>query len=337
MTRFYLSTDDELDAGDILLGSRAVPALTFGAASLGQHRRDLATGICRHRLLHHRQGRRDQLRGRSARGQQHPDPPDQHRRRFHRHRRSPRRPSPAPDSQITVAAATKNQGAAAGPSSTHFYLSSDDDLERRGIASSGAPPCRPWPRTSPRRCRSTVTLPGQAPEPATYFIIAKANGDGAATEVDPTNNTKARAIILGPDLVVPALTVQATGGAGLPFDHHRHHPERRGRRRAARRSRTTTCRPTPPSTARTCSSEVDRRAGAGAGSVGRGLRHRDDPRRHAGRHLRRHCRGRRDEQRSRRSTRGTITAVQADQDRSRPRDLDPGGTRSPPRRGARSP
>jgi subtilase family serine protease len=63
----------------------------------------------------------------------------------------------------------------------------------------------------------TVTLPASIATAGPYFIIAKANGNGAVTEVDATNNTKSRSIIIGPDFVVSALTVQATGGAGLPL------------------------------------------------------------------------------------------------------------------------
>jgi subtilase family serine protease len=67
-----------------------------------------------------------------------------------------------------------------------------------GVASSGS---------------ATVTIPASTP-PGTYYLIAKADGDGTQPETSETNNTYARSIVIGTDLVVSTLTVPAKGGAG---------------------------------------------------------------------------------------------------------------------------
>ena len=50
--------------------------------------------------------------------------------------------------------------------------------------------------------------------PGTYYIIAKADAPGAIGEIDETNNTAYKTIIIGPDLSVSSMTVPVSGGAG---------------------------------------------------------------------------------------------------------------------------
>jgi subtilase family serine protease len=59
-----------------------------------------------------------------------------------------------------------------------------------------------------------VTLPSTT-SPASYFLIAKADGAGTVPETTETNNTFARAIQIGGDLTVSVFTAPAKGGAGL--------------------------------------------------------------------------------------------------------------------------
>ena len=58
-----------------------------------------------------------------------------------------------------------------------------------------------------------VTIPGGTPA-GQYYLIAAADADGAVTEALETNNTFARAIPVGSDLYVPALSLPFAGGAG---------------------------------------------------------------------------------------------------------------------------
>jgi hypothetical protein len=113
-------------------------------------------------------------------------------------------------SPITVGATIKNLGAASGPSLAFFYLSADDTLSSGDIfLGSAAIPA--IPQGNDRAGTTTVTIPGSI-APGTYNLIAKANGDETASEVNLTNNTRARPIVVGPDLVMLDVTVPATGG-----------------------------------------------------------------------------------------------------------------------------
>jgi subtilase family serine protease len=60
---------------------------------------------------------------------------------------------------------------------------------------------------------TTTTLPASVTT-GTYYIIAKADADDAVTETQEANNTSARVMTIGVDLIVSALTVPAGGGAG---------------------------------------------------------------------------------------------------------------------------
>jgi subtilase family serine protease len=114
---------------------------------------------------------------------------------------------------IALTETTRNQGGgAAEPSTTQFYLSAnslydhtDIPLGRRsvdglaaGASSSGS---------------TTVTLP-QDVAPGNWCIIARADAEELLTETVESNNFLARAIRIGPDLVVSAMTGPATAGAG---------------------------------------------------------------------------------------------------------------------------
>jgi subtilase family serine protease len=60
---------------------------------------------------------------------------------------------------------------------------------------------------------TTVTIP---PETASgmWYVIGKADADGAVAETSENNNTYYASFQIGPDIVVSALTVPATAGAG---------------------------------------------------------------------------------------------------------------------------
>jgi subtilase family serine protease len=60
---------------------------------------------------------------------------------------------------------------------------------------------------------TTVTIPPNTPA-GQYYLLAMADADGAAAEALETNNIFVRAIPLGSDLYMPALTLPATGAAG---------------------------------------------------------------------------------------------------------------------------
>jgi subtilase family serine protease len=61
-----------------------------------------------------------------------------------------------------------------------------------------------------------VVIPPNTPV-GSYYVIAKADGNDALVETSETNNTYARSIKLGGDLVVSALTVVAVPGSDVAF------------------------------------------------------------------------------------------------------------------------
>ncbi len=127
----------------------------------------------------------------------------------------------APASPVRGAAATitdtvKNQGIeTADPSTTKLYLSVNktlDDADRllgsRSVSSLS-------PGVS-QTGNTVVTIPADL-TPGTYNLIVRADAEEAVAESNEGNNTKIKAIKIGPDLTVKTLSAPATVQAGVPF------------------------------------------------------------------------------------------------------------------------
>ena len=132
---------------------------------------------------------------------------------------------------VTVTDTVKNQGAGqAAASRTRFYFSANSVLDAADVL---LPDSRALPglATGATNTGTTnVTIPSSAAQ-GTYFIIGKADGDGAIAETNETNNTSARSIQIGADLLVSALTVPEMAGP-IRRCRERHHEES-GRRRCS--------------------------------------------------------------------------------------------------------
>jgi subtilase family serine protease len=117
---------------------------------------------------------------------------------------------------ITITDTTKNQGGAMTPPSvTRFYLSSNVNLDSSDTLLS---PGRAVPALDPGTASTgstTVTLPAIAGG-GVYYIIAKADGDNAIPESSETNNTAFASIQVGSDLVVASFSVPVNAGLA-PF------------------------------------------------------------------------------------------------------------------------
>ena len=57
---------------------------------------------------------------------------------------------------------------------------------------------------------ATLSLSIPAATPGTHYLIAKADADDVLEESNETNNTLARSIQVGPDLIIQTLTVPGT-------------------------------------------------------------------------------------------------------------------------------
>src|SRR5206468_7688879 len=117
----------------------------------------------------------------------------------------------APGATIVVGDTTANQrGGVIGASTTRFYLSTNAVLDASDTLLGG----RSVPDLAGNASNSgstSVTLPTTI-TPGAYYVIGKADADNAVLETDESNNTTARSIQIGGDLLISALDVQVQGG-----------------------------------------------------------------------------------------------------------------------------
>jgi subtilisin family serine protease len=213
-TRFYLSTDNDLDATDLVLSaSRSVPGLAAGATSSGSTSvvipATVTTGSyyliakadADNSVLESLESNNDDLILLQIGGDLTVS--------------SLSGPSTAgAGSAIVVSDTTKNEGA--GPvsaSTTRFYLSTTIQLGASAtlLAESRAVPDLAAGATSVGS--TTIVVPSTIAT-GSYYLIAKADGPDVVQETRENNNTSSRTIKIGGDLVVSGLTAPATAGAG---------------------------------------------------------------------------------------------------------------------------
>jgi subtilase family serine protease len=214
-TSFYLSVDSTLDASDLLLGSRVVPALAAGASHAGSITVTLpattATGT--YTLF----ARADAL--------------DAVAETYENNNTTSRTLRVGPDlmmasltvpasagagATIAVTDSTRNQGGgSAAASTTRFYLSVDalPSADDTALGSRAVPTLAPGATDT-----GSVSLVIPAGTPGgTYYVIAVADADGVVAETVETNNFTNRSILVGTDLVLSTFTGPTDGGAGLPL------------------------------------------------------------------------------------------------------------------------
>ena len=211
-TAFYLSTNGGFDSGDVLLGSRAVPALAPGAASAASTSVVIPAGTAVG--VHYVIARAD-ADDALTEGQEN-------------NNTSARAILIGPDlavaalsaptaaaagATIAVSDTTKNQGAgAADTSTTGFYLSANSTFDAADVPlGSRAVPALAAGATSAASIPLTIPA-GTAP--GTYYVIARADADGIVGETKENNNTAADSVQIGADLVIAVLSVPVTAGAG---------------------------------------------------------------------------------------------------------------------------
>ena len=213
ITRFYWSVNSVLDATDLLLDAvQPVPELMSGISSVASIEIEIP--------------------GEAATGKYYvlarADDPDALYESHETNNTRSRLISIGPDLDVTslsvpsegAAGATisvtdtvTNAGGSSAPASTTtFYLSTNATLGTGDILLSGS-------RTVPILAAGGVSAgdtdltipPGTAV--GSYYVIAKADGGGAILETSETNNTYARPLKIGGDLVISALTLTASGGS----------------------------------------------------------------------------------------------------------------------------
>ncbi len=114
---------------------------------------------------------------------------------------------------IVLTETTKNQGpGAADPSFTQFYLSANSAYDAADILI-GSRSVGTLAAGASSSASTTVTIP-EGTAGGAWYIIAKADGEAVVVETTEANNTMARSIKIGPDLVVTSISAPSTAGAG---------------------------------------------------------------------------------------------------------------------------
>ncbi len=114
---------------------------------------------------------------------------------------------------ITVTDTTTNNGPGfAGASTTKFYLSTNGALDA-GDTYLGSRSVGALAAGESNSGSVSVIIPAPTVT-GTYYIIAVADADNAVAEIHETDNLLYRMIRIGPDLVISVMAVPATGAAG---------------------------------------------------------------------------------------------------------------------------
>jgi subtilase family serine protease len=215
-TRYYLSTNSTWDGADVALGLRSVPALSSGASSSASLLLTIPANTTTGNYYVIARADADGQVTESNEGNNTKavsiriSPPDLTVSAFS----VPT--SGGAGQQISVNDTTHNQtGTGPAPvSTTRFYLSRDSILDAGDFPLGFRDVPILLPGASSAGITRVTIPPGTAP--GTWYIIAKADADGVVVETTDTNNTRFATIVIGPDLVVSALSAPTTGGAGLP-------------------------------------------------------------------------------------------------------------------------
>ena len=122
----------------------------------------------------------------------------------------------APGATIEVGDTVRNRGVGpSSPSAVRYYLSTVPAVNEQAVML-GERAVPGLPVTVTHVGTMAVTIPPSAGTATggTYYIVAVADGGGAIIESDETNNTRYTRVIIGPDLIIDALTGPATAAPG---------------------------------------------------------------------------------------------------------------------------
>jgi subtilase family serine protease len=212
LTQYFLSLNTALDAADVLLGSRSIPALAPGASNSGSVAITLPTGTATGvwYLIAKADGN-DSL-------------PESSETNNITSRSiqigvdlvvyTLSGPSGANAGQsINVSDTTRNQGGAAAPASvTQFFLSSNSTLDAADVAL-GSRPLSALAAGASSTGATTLTIPAGTAT-GYWYLLAKADAQGELPEVSESNNVIAWPVSVGPDLILWSLTAPASAPAG---------------------------------------------------------------------------------------------------------------------------
>ena len=211
-TRFYLSTNYLLDAADIALEGRSVPALAPGTAS------SATTAVTMPSPL---QAGLYYLIAKADAADAVPEPNEGNNTRYMLLNVGPdlivssvSAPVRAEaGATIAVTATTKNAGAGrADASSTAWFLSTNVSLDAADVRLGSPQTVPPLDPDASVTVSSPVTLPDVTP--GVYYLLAVADDEKTVAETLEGNNVRYTSLRVGPDLYVGAWSVPTTFAAG---------------------------------------------------------------------------------------------------------------------------
>ena len=215
-TRFYISTNTIVDAGDVRIEqARPVPILAPGGADTATLTVLIPPGVAPNLYFLLAAADADDMQFESQEGNN------------TRIRSTAIGPdlliatltapaAAAPGAPITANYTVRNQGGAEAPASqVRFYWSANALLDPADTLLASAHITGIGPETS-RAEEITLTIPANAAVGA-YYLIAEADAAKVVLECRETNNTTARSIHIGGDLVVSTLGAPAALAAGAQF------------------------------------------------------------------------------------------------------------------------
>jgi subtilase family serine protease len=212
VTKYFLSTNTTLDAGDTLLGSRAVPALASGASSTGSITVTVPGSTTPGTYCMIAQADGDSTLTETS---------ETNNSAYVFLQIGPDLTVAAlgttgaagAGNPLTVNDTTRNLGGAGAPASVTRLYFSDNTLLDGGDTLLASRAVGALAAGASDAGSTTVTLPGSAGT-GTHYILAQADGAGTVAEFNETNNVNWTAIQVGPDLAVASVTPPATAGPG---------------------------------------------------------------------------------------------------------------------------
>jgi uncharacterized delta-60 repeat protein len=212
-TRFYLSSDTSIGAGDVLLGSRALASLAAGGSSAGATSVTIPAGTANGSYF---------IVAKADDTNQAVESSESNNTRAIAIRIGPdlrvsslTAPTyAAPGMTISISDTTANQSSSspAGASTTRFYLSSNTTLDAADIAlGSRAVPA--LASGASNAGATVVTIPAGTAT-GTYNILAEADDAHVLTERNESNNLSTRVLRVGPDLTAAVRGITGTLRAG---------------------------------------------------------------------------------------------------------------------------
>jgi subtilase family serine protease len=209
--RLYLSANSTIDSGDTVLGIRSVPSLAANASSAGQTTVTIPSGLGMgtYYVIAEADATQDVAETQETNNtasQTFQVGPDLVVSAF---------TVPAKGGgSVSVSDTTTNSGtASAGTTFTRFYLSSNSTWDGSDTLLQGSHSVPALAAGTSHTATTTVIIPVNTPS-GTYYVIARADADGAVAETQEGNNVLARPIQIGGDLIVTALSFPAKVGAG---------------------------------------------------------------------------------------------------------------------------